>query len=261
LEITGQRHIPFYRGADRPIMGDWRVPAWQGHGKDGQGNASLPEPTLQHQPLHAALALPQLFSKYPDAYLLTLGPLTNLALAALLDVSFPQKIKKGHFWIMGGSHLSMGNVTYSAEFNVHADPEAAEICLQRYQEITMVSWEQTVECDLSWDWYDRVIKPATTPVTAYLRAITAHYETLTRKPEYFRQFVMCDMVAAAALLDPSLILESKRLHGHVETGGLHSRGATVFDWYGHHGKPENVVVVMKLDKTAYATLCEKGLLR
>lgn len=50
-----------------------------------------------------------------------------------------------------------------------------------------------------------MIKSSSNKVTSYLRAITAHYETITRTPEYFRQFVMCDMVCTAAFLDSTLV--------------------------------------------------------
>ena len=42
------------------------------------------------------------------------------------------------------------------------------------------------------------------------------------------------------------------LHGHVELAGLHTRGATVFDWYRASGKAPNVNVVLKIDKLKYA---------
>lgn len=78
--------------------------------------------------------------------------MTNAALAVSMDPSFAKKVKPGHFYMMGGSHLGMGNTTYTSEFNVYSDPEAAEICFQRFQDIVMISWEQTLEVDLSWEW-------------------------------------------------------------------------------------------------------------
>lgn len=83
------------------------------------GNSNLPVANIPIQSEHASTALSKLFDKYPDAYLITLGPMTNVALAVSLDPSLANKVKKGHFWMMGGSHLSKGNSTYSAEFNVY----------------------------------------------------------------------------------------------------------------------------------------------
>lgn len=55
-----------------------------------------------------------------------LGPLTNLALACKLDPELPSKVKR--LVVMGGSEGS-GNVTPCAEFNFHADPEAARLVM------------------------------------------------------------------------------------------------------------------------------------
>ena len=83
------------------------------------GDSNLPTASIPIQTLNASLALSQLFDRYPDAYLITIGPLTNVALAVSLDPNLGKKIRKGHFWMMGGSHLSKGNCSYSAEFNVY----------------------------------------------------------------------------------------------------------------------------------------------
>ena len=53
-----------------------------------------------------------------------LGPLTNLALACKLDAGFPNAVKR--LVVMGGAE-ARGNVTPHAEFNFHADPEAARL--------------------------------------------------------------------------------------------------------------------------------------
>jgi purine nucleosidase len=59
--------------------------------------------------------------------LLALGPLTNIALAARLEPSFPSRVK--HITIMGGCESARGNSSMTAEFNFFADPEAAHIVL------------------------------------------------------------------------------------------------------------------------------------
>lgn len=257
LELEGRPDIPIYKGAAHPLLGEWTPPHFQGHGKDGMGDSNLPTADIPIQSEHASIALSKLFDKYPDAYLITLGPMTNVALAVSLDPSLAKKVKKGHFWMMGGSHLSKGNTTYSAEFNVHVDPEAAEICFQRFSDITMISWEQTLDADLTWRWYDEVIATESNKTTKLLRAITRHYEKLSRSPDHYRQFVMCDMVAMAAMLKPELITEMESLHGTVELGGVHTRGTTVFDWYRASKKEPNVNIVLKIDHQNYGDYTRK----
>ena len=58
-----------------------------------------------------------------------IGPLTNLALACKLDLSFPERIKA--LYVMGGAERA-GNVTPASEFNFHCDPEAAHLVLKKF---------------------------------------------------------------------------------------------------------------------------------
>ena len=67
--------------------------------------------------------------------LLCTGPLTNLACALNLmtksqQASFWNNCR--HFVIMGGSFNSGGNITHSAEFNMFADPIAAQMVLESF---------------------------------------------------------------------------------------------------------------------------------
>eukprot|EP01025_Chloroclados_australasicus_P015914 TRINITY_DN1775_c0_g1_i2.p4 TRINITY_DN1775_c0_g1~~TRINITY_DN1775_c0_g1_i2.p4 ORF type:complete len:124 (+),score=12.32 TRINITY_DN1775_c0_g1_i2:77-448(+) len=62
--------------------------------------------------------------------LITLGPLTNVALACKIDNQFCNRFQK--VVVMGGSE-SAGNITSCAEYNFHADPEAAHCCYFKIQ--------------------------------------------------------------------------------------------------------------------------------
>lgn len=86
----------------------------------------------------------------------------------------------------------------------HCDPEAAEICFQAFPQITLVSWEMTVSCTMPWSWYDVNIMPMSNSRTKFIREITTFYEELQRA-EGLSEFNMCDAVAMAALLRPSLV--------------------------------------------------------
>jgi purine nucleosidase len=71
----------------------------------------------QPQNKHASLALIELINQYPnDIYILTLGPLTNLAIAVLLDPTLPSRVKG--LTIMGGAYKGHGNTSLTAEFNM-----------------------------------------------------------------------------------------------------------------------------------------------
>ena len=69
-----------------------------------------------------------------------IGPLTNVALLLRLHPELQSKI--AHLSIMGGS-IGEGNATVSAEFNIYADPEAADIVFRSGVPITMLGLDVT----------------------------------------------------------------------------------------------------------------------
>ena len=64
-----------------------------------------------------------------DVSLITLGPLTNIALAFKMDPNMPSMLKE--IFIMGGNTEALGNSSISAEFNFDADPESAFVVLDK----------------------------------------------------------------------------------------------------------------------------------
>ena len=68
------------------------------------------------------------------------GPLTNIGLLLRLQPRLAERI--AHLSIMGGS-IGEGNKTVSAEFNIYADPEAADIVFRSGIPITMMGLDVT----------------------------------------------------------------------------------------------------------------------
>ena len=72
--------------------------------------------------------------------LVALGPLTNVAIAMLADPGLGGRLHS--LYIMGGNMEGVGNVTTAAEFNFHADPEAAAAVLRLAScPTTIATWE------------------------------------------------------------------------------------------------------------------------
>jgi purine nucleosidase len=122
LEHLGRQDIPFFAGAAKPLLGPHHEPTWPGHGKDGLGGISLQPgfsaPQIKPQGEHAVQALIRIINAHPgEIHLITLGPLTNVALAFSLDSTLPSKLK--HLTVLGGTHDHQGNVGQIAEFNMY----------------------------------------------------------------------------------------------------------------------------------------------
>lgn len=132
---------PIYAGADRPLTREL-VTATNVHGEDGMGDwpaGHFTKPAAAARPQRAVDAIIELIAAGDgDIELVTLGPLTNIALAIL---QAPEVMKKvPHITMMGGSVLC-GSATPTAEFNVMDDAEAADLVLASGIPVTMATIE------------------------------------------------------------------------------------------------------------------------
>ena len=107
-------------GADRPLSRPLDV-GRASHGPGGLGYAAVP-PEIPVQPDDGAL-LGALGDSDVPIVLVTLGPLTNLALALRADERLVRSRVRGHI-ALAGSLMAPGTRTLYSEFNAWADPEA-----------------------------------------------------------------------------------------------------------------------------------------
>lgn len=126
-----------YRGCSRSMMAD-EPSAASVHGRDGLGetpNSLIQgnDPWLTTESLTAVERLLELGRNQREQFdLLCTGPLTNLATAFSLMRPEQRHSFFGRcrgFIVMGGVFNSLGNISHSAEFNLFADPAAAQIVL------------------------------------------------------------------------------------------------------------------------------------
>jgi len=130
---------PLYAGMSGPLLRKLFT-AESVHGKDGMGDMNLPAPAHQKQPDHAVDALICTARQYQgELEIITLGPLTNLAMAILREPRLAEWIKR--VYIMGGAGLGPGNITPVAEFNFFVDAEAAHIVMDSKLQKTVVGWD------------------------------------------------------------------------------------------------------------------------
>lgn len=111
------------RGAERPLVRPL-VTAVRYHGADGLGDlADWPPVTMTLDGPGVELIAATARRRAGRLTVVALGPLTNLALALEADRAALGGIER--VALMGGAVDVPGNVTPTAEFNMHVDPEAA----------------------------------------------------------------------------------------------------------------------------------------
>lgn len=139
VERAGTYVPPVYAGMTKPLFRE-HFTSHHIHREDGMGDMDLAEPNLSVQSQHAVDAMIEYARRFKgELEIVTLGPLTNLAMAVLKDPEFVHNIKQ--VTVMGGAGLTPGNITPLAEFNFYVDAEAVHIVLNSGLPLTIVGWE------------------------------------------------------------------------------------------------------------------------
>ena len=222
VEIAGRTDIPVAAGAKAPLLRRL-VTATYVHGENGLGGTVFPEPKAKPIAEPAAEFIRRIVRKYPgEVTLISIGPLTNIATALMLDTELAGMVKG--IVLMGGS-LSGGNITPAAEFNIYVDPEAARMVFQSGIPITMVGLDATRKTSLTED-HVRRLEAAQNPVSQAAAKIGRNAINHNRERGFLVGPNMHDSLAVAAFLDPS-ILTFKDFYIDVETHGELTAGETL----------------------------------
>jgi inosine-uridine nucleoside N-ribohydrolase len=140
VHAFGRTDLPVAEGAAGPLVGRV-VRATALHGAGGIGTTVLPPSPARVRPEGAVELIARILREHPEPVVIApIGPLTNIALLLRIHPELAPRI--AHLSIMGGS-IGEGNATVSAEFNVYADPEAAEIVFESGIPITMMGLDVT----------------------------------------------------------------------------------------------------------------------
>jgi purine nucleosidase len=245
-ELCGAK-VPVFLGAEKPLQREHQSAHWF-HGRDGLGDHGYPAPRRTPEKQHAVDAMVATIEANPGLVLVTLGPLTNVALALQRRPDVATKVSR--CVIMGGAPCCEGNVTPAAEYNIWCDPEAAQIVLRSGLPVELVGWHLCRgEAVLKLDDIERVLS-LDTPLARFA------IECNSRAQEaYFEQtgehgISLPDPVAMSVALNPMVVTEQTQNYVDVETSSELTRGMTVVDRLHVAGNDRN--------KAVWAPVLSKG---
>ncbi len=224
-EICGS-NVPVFVGAGAPLIRAHEHAHWF-HGEDGLGDHGYPAPKRAPEREHAVEAILRLAHAEPGLTLVTLGPLTNIALALARDRSIAGRI--GRCVVMGGAPCCEGNVTPAAEYNIWVDPEAARAVFRSGLPIEMVGWHVSRG--------ESVLTDAEIAAIEALGTAKARFaiESNSRAREAYHVqtgetgLSLADPTAMAIALDRSIGLSWSRHRVAIECASELTRGMTVVD--------------------------------
>jgi len=241
--VAGRTDIPIGIGADQPLVRPYHGQGAGIHGADGLGGTGLG----QAMPVPTEPALTLLY-RCADSYdgelvLITLGPLTNIALAVQARSSFVAKIRR--VVCMGGAARLQGNATPVAEANIHNDPEAAAIVFGAGWPLTMVGLDVTEQTILDAAFLEH-ITGRESRTAAFLRAILPFYVAAHRSRGLGEAIFTHDPSAVAYVIDPGAF-STTPVSVKIETRGEWTLGATVPDWQHKWASTPTVAVATGVD--------------
>lgn len=228
LELFGAEEVPVFAGPTHASKKDSFevLPVSEFiHGKNGIGEAELPEPKGAVQDKPAVDFLIESVREYgDDLVIVPTGPSTTIAAAIDAD---PEFAKKAHLIIMGGALTVPGNVSPVAEANVNQDPEATDQMFRTAQDVTMIGLDVTLQTLLTYEdtkkWHD-----LGTAGGDFLGVATDFYiKSYETNAPHLGGCGLHDPLAVAVAADPSLV-ETFGVNLKVDTEG-ELRGRVIAD--------------------------------
>ena len=210
-------HIPLGRGAQKPLIADmtW-FEGWQaGYGE------TLPWKCRSIPILAANLMIDAVRAHPGQVSILSLGPMTNLALAIRLDPAIVSLTRE--VIVMGGS---FNNQNSAPEFNVRCDPEAAQIVFSAGWDVHILGLDSTRRVHFSRG--DFASLSDVNPAAAMLRAQAPGWIDRVEAMGWEQDgCALHDAVAAACLADET-IFQVETMGVEIELADPNLRGLTRF---------------------------------
>ncbi len=248
--------VPVYAGAATPLVRPAQHrPAWI-HGADGFGDLGVQPRRETADPGFAPDRIAEIVTANPgEITIVTLGPLTNIALALERNPSIARATRA--LVMMGGAAIAIGNAAPVAEFNLHADPEAARAVVRAGFNITIAPIESSRGAARLTDDDVDAIEAIGSYAGRLVAALLRHsLSTAGRRPRMSgEQGAACpDAVAMAVALDPDVLTVQIDACVDVGISGDLSTGMLMIDRRPALDNPHNARIGRALDAGRFKSM-------
>lgn len=250
-ELAGRTDLPVYAGCEAPLARPL-ITAEHVHGKSGLDGIALPDPAMALAPGHAVDFLIETLRREPEGSvtLCPIGPLTNIATAFRRAPDIAARVAE--IVLMGGAYFEVGNITPAAEFNIHVDPEAAEIVFTSGVPLVVMPLDVTHK-----------VLTTRARIEAFRNLGTRVGHAVASWTDFFERFDMAkygsegaplhDPCVIAYLIAPGLF-SGRHINVVIETRGEFTLGMTVADWWRVSGREANAMFIGDVDADGFFAL-------
>lgn len=225
VELCGA-DVPVFMGAGKPLLRTYQNATWF-HGRDGLGDHNYPAPRQSAEKIHAADAIIAAIEANPGVVLVTLGPLTNVALALAKKPAIVAQVSR--CVIMGGAPCCEGNITPAAEYNIYVDPDAARMVMRSGLPIELVGWHLCRGGAILDDKDIAHVLSFKTERAKFAIECNSHARHALKVQTGEDGICLPDPVAMALALDPAIATDVSDHYVDVEIESELTRGMTVVD--------------------------------
>jgi inosine-uridine nucleoside N-ribohydrolase len=253
LDLAGRADVPVAAGAHQPLVRQLTV-ASHVHGESGLDGPALAPASRGPLAEGAVDFLARTFAESArPVTLVPTGPLTNIAL--LLERTGGANIER--IVLMGGS-IAEGNMTPAAEFNIWADPEAAQAVLHAGLPTTMIGLDVTHRALTTPALLGRLRAAGSTG--GFVADLVDFFSVFHRETYGWDGAPIHDAVAVAHVIRPGIVTTIP-CNVEVELESELCRGRTVVDRWRRTVRPANAEVGIDLDADAFFELLVERIAR
>lgn len=223
LAFMDRKDVPVYRGCSTSLI---RIEhrAAHIHGENGLADVYLDSKGKKIEAENAAEGIYLAAKANPGLKLVTLGPMTNAAVAFNMYPELDELVSE--IVVMGGA-VGDGNVTPFAEFNFYFDPESVVFMLGTDVKKKILTWDATVDMRMPEDEF-LALGMEGSPAGDFFNKIQLFYIDFIEKASGSRSVMFPDPLTVACLVDPSVALQTEEMPVRMALGREDKkRGASI----------------------------------